>query len=156
MTGRCAVVGIGTADRGDDGVGLLVAERARELAPHGVAVVTVGTPLDLLDLFDRYPAVVVVDAVRTGAVPGAVSMMIVGEDPLPTGAAAAGTHGMGVAEAIELARALDRLPARLVLVGVEAAEVRPGAGLSEPVAAAVEAAVSVVLELATALPGGRT
>jgi len=149
-----AVVGIGTADRGDDGVGLLVAEGVRELAPPELAVVAVGNPLDLLDVFDGYPAVVVVDAVRTGAAPGAVSMTVVGEDPLPTGSTATGTHGMGVAEAVELARALDRLPPRLVLVGVEVAGVETGAELSGPVAAAVDAAVGVVLAVATGLPEG--
>lgn len=156
MTAEWAVVGIGTADRGDDGVGLLVAERVRELAPPAVSVVTVGSPLDLLDVFDDHPAVVVVDAVRTGAAPGAVSTALVGKDPLPTGSGAAGTHGMGLAEAVELARALDRLPARLVLVGVEVAGVETGAGLSPPVAAAVDAAVGVVLAVAAGLPEGRS
>ena len=156
MTAACAVVGIGTADRGDDGVGLVVADRVRALAPADVVVLPVGAPLDLLDVFDGFPAVVVVDAVRSGAAPGAVSTTVVGEDPLPVGPASAGTHGLGVAEAVELARALGRLPARLALVGVEAAGVGTGTGLSDPVAGALDEAVAQVLRLATALPEGST
>jgi hydrogenase maturation protease len=47
--------------------------------------------------------------------------------------------------AVELARALDRLPRRLWIVGVEAVGFEHGAGLSPPVAAAVPAAVAAVL-----------
>jgi hydrogenase maturation protease len=143
-----AVVGIGTGDRGDDGVGVLVADRVRELDPAGVAVVSVATPLDLLDVFDRYDSVVVLDAVRSGADAGAVTVRVVDEAPLPARPPAAGTHGLGVPEAVELARALDRLPARLVLVGVELADVTVGAGLTEAVARAVDRAAAEVLRAA--------
>jgi hypothetical protein len=61
---------------------------------------------------------------------------------------------MGVAEAVELDRALNRLEGRLVLVVVEVSDVGTGEGLSAPVAAAVDAAVGVVLAVATALPEG--
>jgi hydrogenase maturation protease len=55
---------------------------------------------------------------------------------------------LGVPEAVELARALDRLPARLVLVGVELADVTAGAGLTEAVARAVDRAAAEVLRAA--------
>jgi hydrogenase maturation protease len=59
---------------------------------------------------------------------------------------------VGLAAAVELSRALGRLPARLVVVGVEVAPtpqaLAAGAGLSAAVAAAVEpAAVAAVLAL---------
>ncbi|MFL6112674.1 MAG: peptidase M52 [Catenulispora sp.] len=59
-------------------------------------------------------------------------------DPPPTiGPGPAATHGLGPGAAIALARILDRLPARLVLVAVVGADFSPGPGLSEPVAQAV-------------------
>jgi hydrogenase maturation protease len=146
----CAVVGIGTGDRGDDAIGLLVADRVRELGATGVTVVPVGTPLELLDVFDSYDSVVVVDAVRSGGGAGAVSVRVVDESALPARSPAAGTHGLGVAEAVELARALDRLPARLVVVGVELADVTTGADLTEAVARAVDQAAFEVLRAAGA------
>ncbi|WP_374228259.1 hydrogenase maturation protease [Streptacidiphilus sp. ASG 303] len=61
-----------------------------------------------------------------------------------TGAAApagrsgqASSHGLGLGEAVELARALDRLPERLVVYAVEGRDTSCGTGLSEPVAEAV-------------------
>jgi hypothetical protein len=73
---------------------------------------------------------------------------------LPVGAARlvrrtgpAGTHALGVADAVELARALDLLPARLALVGVEAGSSGVGEGLSGPVQARLGDVVRTVTEL---------
>lgn len=142
------VVGIGAADRGDDAVGELVADRVRELRPEGMTVLPVASPLELLEVFDAYGSVVIVDAVRAGGRPGAVTVSAIGEAPLPALPSAASTHGWGLAEVVELARAVDRLPARLVVVGVEVAEVATGADLSEPVARAVGPAADAVLRVA--------
>jgi len=83
-------------------------------------------------------------------VPGAVVVLETGAErpPLParTETGAAGTHGIGLAGALELARALDRLPPRVVVVGVVGTDFGPGHPLSEPVEAAVPAAVATVLE----------
>ena len=98
MTG-CAVVGVGASDRGDDAIGVLVADRVRKLGAAGVAVVPVATPLDLLDVFDRYSSVIVIDGVRSGAEAGAVTVSVV-TGWLPARPGAAGTHGLGVAEAV--------------------------------------------------------
>ena len=71
-----------------------------------------------------------------------------------------GTHAFGLAEAVELARALRRLPQRLVLVGVEAVGFDYGAPLSPEVAAAVHGAVDTVAGIvgrdATAHPSVRS
>lgn len=144
MTGA-AVVGIGAADRSDDAVGLLVAERVRELDPEGVTVVAVATPLDLLDVFDRFNSVVVVDAVRSGGSAGTLSVRVLDATPLPARRPSAGTHGLGVAEVVELARALDRLPEQLVVVGVELAGVTTGERPDDAVSRAVELAAAEVL-----------
>lgn len=62
-----------------------------------------------------------------------------------TGRANTSSHGLGVPEAVELGEALDRLPERLVVLTVEAADIGYGLGLTEPVAAAVPALVADVL-----------
>ena len=46
----------------------------------------------------------------------------------------AGTHALGPGTAFRLARVLDRLPERLVLLAIVGADFRPGPGLSEAVA----------------------
>ena len=57
--------------------------------------------------------------------------------PLPQGAFGASTHGFGLHEAVELARALEQLPSRCVVFVIEGAGFEMGAPLSAPAAAAV-------------------
>jgi hydrogenase maturation protease len=140
------VVGIGNPARGDDGVGPQVAARIAALDLPGVRVVVRGDPLGLLDELDG-DQVVVVDAVRGAGPPGAVQVRVVGRRGLPRPSTGPpGTHGLGVAEVVELARALDRLPRRLVLVGVEAGSFAHDRPLTGVVRDGVERAVRAVLD----------
>jgi hydrogenase maturation protease len=152
MTGPL-VIGLGRADRGDDAVGGAVARAVIAADPPGVLVVEHEDPTALLDLWVGRDPVVVVDAVCSGGPPGTVHR-------LETGAVASrmsqrawvatgrgGTHAFGLAAAVELARALHRLPARLVVVGIEAAGFEYGAPLSAPVAVAVPEAAALVLSV---------
>ncbi|GAA1148491.1 hydrogenase maturation protease [Nocardioides aquiterrae] len=144
MTGPL-VIGLGAPDRGDDAVGAAVAGAvATRLA--GIAVVAHEDPTGLLDVWAGHSPVVVVDAVRTGAPPGTVHRLETGTADRPIRAGHGSTHALGLAEVVELARALGRLPERLVVVGVEADRFDHGAPLSPAVAAAVPVAVRRVCE----------
>ena len=74
------------------------------------------------------------------------------DSPLSIGFAAGSTHAFGVAETIELARSLGRLPERLIAYLVEGERFATGAPLSPAVAVAVaEAAQRIVTELSAIL-----
>jgi hydrogenase maturation protease len=150
------VVGVGNALRGDDGAGLEVARRVRERADaDGVLVRELeGEGVGLLDLWTGARAVVLVDSVRSGDAPGTVHRVDATGGPLPAGLrASTSTHAVGVAEAIELARALGRLPDRLVVYGIEGGRFDTGAELSPGVAAAIDRVADAVLSEARALAG---
>lgn len=160
----CAlVVGLGSVDRGDDAVGPTVARAIGALCLAGVRVVEHEDPTALLDLWSGHDLVVVVDAVTSGCAPGTLHHFETDScsPRLPesawSGAGRGGTHAFGLASVVELARALHRLPTRLVIVGVGAARFDHGVSLSEPVAQAVEAAVlrvvSILEEAVTHVPG---
>lgn len=148
----CAVVvGLGSPDRGDDGIGPLVAARVAATVAD-VLVVDHEDPTALVDLMAGVTVLVVVDAVRSGAAPGTVTVRHAGPaDPslgARTATGPAGTHGLGLAAVLELARALDRLPPHVAVVGVEALAFDHGAPLSAQVRAAIPDAVrAVVAEL---------
>lgn len=145
------VAGLGSAYRGDDAVGPLVAELA--VAQSGLArdVGPIEDPLDLLSAWDGAALAVVVDAVRASAGAGHVWTLEIGaEAPGERDAgpdAATSTHGIGLAGVYRLARALDRGPAKVVVVAVEGENFDHGQGLSVAVAAAVPDAVRRVVEL---------
>jgi hydrogenase maturation protease len=127
---RTVLIGVGNPYRRDDGVGPAVAELLRDLS--GVEVTqSLGEISELIDLWDGADLAILVDAVRART-PGRLHRLTVPA----AGTAAASSHGLGLGDAVELARVLDRLPARLVLYAVEVTDVGHGQGLSAPVAAA--------------------
>src|ERR1022692_580316 len=136
------IIGCGNRERSDDGAGILVAERLRELGIE--ADTRIGDAADLIEAWKGAEDVIVVDAVVTGAPVGTVQAGD-GRQPLTTIRATASTHGLGVAEAIELAHVLDRLPARLRVYGVEGRRFEPGSGISPEVQRAVEEVVQRII-----------
>ena len=142
-----AVIGMGNPVRRDDGVGLRVARRLEALFLPGVEVRTHGGGLGLMDAWQGAPATVVVDAVSSGVPAGTVSRFDASERPLPASLGArCSTHDFGLGNAIELARAMDRLPDRLIVIGVEGIDFGHGRGLSGAVECAVDRAVEAVLQ----------
>ena len=146
------LIGVGNPMRGDDGIGPEVASRVAHLGVPGVEVVVEAEPLAILEHL-REPAaqlgVVVVDATPPGGRPGRVLVHPVGEERLVGRDSPFGSHGLGVAHAVELARSLGLLPPRLTLVGVEAESARLGTGLSAAVLAGLDDAVRAVVEALT-------
>lgn len=132
------VIGVGNAARGDDGAGVAAAER---MDPRGL---TATAPFQLVELWEGSDDVVVIDATRSGGPPGTIHRFEVGSQSLPTGVLGGSTHAIGVAEVVELARAMDRLPARLTVYGIEVGGLSHGRALSPEVEAAVATVVAEV------------
>jgi hydrogenase maturation protease len=147
------VIGIGRRERGDDSVGREVARRLAASPPEGVWVTEcAGEFATLLELWEGARAVIVVDALQGGRPPGTLMRIDAHVEPLPVPASSS-THGFGLAEAVEIARALRRLPEVLVVHGVEGARFEAGEALSPAVAAAVEPLTAAVRQEAEALAG---
>lgn len=146
MSERRVVVAIGNAYRRDDGAGLAVAGRLRGRLPSGVELVSCEQePSRLIDACEGAATALVVDAVESGAAPGTLHRFDASTQPVPERLFRSSTHAFGVGEAIELARALGRLPGRVIVYGIEGAAFEAGEGLSDAVAAAVEQAAAAVL-----------
>jgi len=132
------ILGCGNRQRGDDGAGILAAERLRAL---GIAAeVCSGESPTLIEAWSGFDDVIVIDAVVTGAPAGAVHVWD-GQHPPAFATSAGSTHGFGIAHAIELARVLDCLPARLRVYGIEGKKFEIGSSVSPEVERAVEEVV---------------
>lgn len=133
------VIGIGAEDRGDDAAGIEVARGLRNVD----TVTCLGGSLDVIDLWEGWSDVVIVDAMKSGAEPGTVRRFDGLGDRLPTSSFVT-THALATSEAIELARVLDRLPPKLTVLGIEVGCVDLGAPMSIEV---VDAVARVVAEI---------
>jgi hydrogenase maturation protease len=140
---KTVVIGVGNDYRRDDGIGPAVAERIRRLDLPDVQVVTTdGEPTRVLDAWTGADLAVVIDAaVVADPIPGRSHRLTM----VPDGGPANSSHGLGVPEAVELAKALDRMPRRLVFYTVEITETGFGTGLSDSVSAAIPSITTAVL-----------
>lgn len=154
---RAMVAGIGNVFLGDDGFGVAVAQRLGGLdLPGGVRVADVGIRgLHLAyDLLDGCELLVLVDAVPLGEAPGTVAVIEVDPDDAALlgqdRSAPLDAHTMGPAAVLDTLQAMGGCVDRVLVVGCEPATLEEGIGLSPPVAAAVDRAAEVVLEVLAA------
>lgn len=127
------VIGVGNRDRGDDAVGPIVCDLLDEMGAEVRTAVLEGDVLDLPLRWHADDRVVIVDARPPAGRPGHVTVTHALDERL-IAPSTTSTHRVDVGAAIEMARALHRLPAELTVVGIEAASTDFGAPLSEDVA----------------------
>jgi hydrogenase maturation protease len=152
---RVLIAGVGNIFLGDDAFGVEVAQRlARRPLPEDVRVVDFGIRgLDLAyTLLEPYEAVVLVDATPRGGAPGTLYVLEpeVGA-PDESGGTLVEAHALDPVKVLRLAAALGGPAQRLLLVGCEpepAADAEDmSMGLSAPVQAAVDEAVTLIESL---------
>jgi hydrogenase maturation protease len=136
---RTVVIGIGNPDRGDDAAGPQLLGRLRGRLPAHVQLIEQrGEATALLAQLQGCDAAYLIDACRSGSPPGALRRIDARDCPLPPDSGECSTHGFGLAQALELARALGLLPRRCVVYCIEGASYDPGAPLSAPVRCAID------------------
>ena len=141
------VIGVGNPFRGDDAAGREVARRVRERVPGELEVVVCELePTRLIDAWDGADTAIVADAVASGNEPGTVHRFDATSEALPSREFRSSTHALGIGETIELARAIGKLPSRIVVIGIEGESFGSGTELSEAALEGVERAVDLVLE----------
>jgi len=138
------VIGVGNRLRGDDAAGLLVADLLKGKLAGGGVVTSDGDAADLVILWEEVDSVIVIDAMVSGRMPGTVVRHDVAADPLPVDAFAGSSHHFGLAEALEISRALGTLPSRFVVYGIEVEATSLGTPLSPQVVDAVHCVVDAV------------
>ncbi len=140
------IIGLGNQYRRDDAAGLVVARRLKEAAPEHVRVLEEGGDgAALMESWKDADTVILIDAVRSGTEPGTLHRLDAHTQPIPTRFFHCSTHAFGVAEAIELARALSQLPSRVIVYGIEGKTFEAGQGLSPEVEKATQEVVERAL-----------
>jgi hydrogenase maturation protease len=132
---------------GDDAAGLEVVRLVRERGCEAETMVHEREPSDLIARWNCAPLAIVIDAVEGGA-PGSIHCFeLSADEPIPRSwwrSRATSTHALQLAEVIELARSLGRLPPRLVLIGVAGQTFKTGAQLSESALQGIDVAATAV------------
>ena len=143
---RTVIIGIGSLLRGDDAVGIRVAEAIeREALPPDVKVVTTtAAGLALLDLLTGYDRALIIDAIQTRqGKPGDVHRVEL--DDLPAPLHSFTVHDVSLRSALDIGQKMGLpLPVETVIFAVEVADVTP---LRESCTPQVEGAISKAVSL---------
>ncbi len=147
MTVRIRIVGVGSP-AGDDRLGWLAARALRRraalavLIPQVVTIAGFDRPgMGLLQGLEGLTALIVVDAVRSGAAAGTLHRLGVSEVTHVCGVLS--SHGFGLAQTLELGLAMGWLPPQVTVFGLEMAAADAG---SESLSAKVAAAMPVLIQ----------
>ena len=131
-TATVLVIGIGARHRGDDEIGLLAVQSLADNEDlQGVRFASHSDdPARIISEWEGEDSVIVIDAVRTGSEPGTLHHIDVSSTEIAPRSRQS-SHGNALADAIELSRALGRLPERLIVLGIEPSTTGLGDELSE-------------------------
>ncbi len=148
---RILVLGIGNILWADEGFGVRVVEElhARYELPEHVTALDGGTQgLYLLPYLEEADAVIIVDAIDYGLPPATLKQLRDDEVPAVLGTRKVSLHQTGFQEVLALLRFRGCAPERLRLVGVQPERLDDyGGGLTPAIAAQVEPALAMVLDL---------
>jgi hydrogenase maturation protease len=148
------VAGLGNIFNSDDAFGVELARRlTKETLPAGVKVADYGNRFrDLAyDLREMAPdTTILLDAVSRDGEPGTLYVLEIGSGGVPgIEPSAVDGHGMTIDAVLALLESLGGSAGRTLLVGCQPASTEEGMGLSPTVAAALDEAVGVVMDLLT-------
>ena len=117
---RGIVLGIGNPDRGGRCGRASRCPLLRGVLPVDIEIAEHDAEATgLLSRLGDFPEAFLVDACASGAPCGTVQRFDVSTAPLPRGVSGLSTHGFGLAEVIELGRALGKLPPRCIVNAIE-------------------------------------
>lgn len=129
------VLGVGNLLLQDEGAGVRAVEQfARQyLTPEGVELLDGGTSgIELLYYIQGRDSLIIVDVVKGGSRPGTVFRME-GEEVPALFQKKISPHQLGLSDLLATARLTDRMPGKVVLLGIEPGTVETGLEMSDEV-----------------------
>ncbi len=147
---RILIAGIGNVLLGDDGVGPYVLHQLENSCSFdpGVTLEDLGTPaLDFIDHIAGLDALIVIDSVDNGKIPGTITFYRKDDLARCRSAIRMDTHSPAITSSLTAAEIFyGESPAEILLIGITAENYDAGCVLSDPVQMSVGPAVQAVLD----------
>jgi hydrogenase maturation protease len=146
---KLKVIAVGNDLYGDDGVGNVVL-RALEQIPDMVDAELIDGATDALGLIDHFSDtdhVIIVDAAQMGEKPGTVKIFSREEVKLQIKMDHLSVHGISLAETFDIAQAVDSLPEKITIIGIEPKNIGISQNLSDVVMQSIPEVVSNIINL---------
>lgn len=146
---RPKVIAIGNDLYGDDGVGNAVLNVLEQI-PEMKDIELIDGATDALGLIDHFSGtdhVIIVDAAQMGENPGTVKVFDKEEVKLKIKMDNLSVHGISLAETFEIAQAVDSLPKKITIIGIEPKNIGISQELSDVVIQSIPEIVSNIINL---------
>jgi len=145
--GKIVVFGVGNLLLKDEGAGIHVIQRLKEIeVDDGVEFIDGGTSLlDFLLAREDISKLVIVDAIKLGGKPGKIYRIYFDGSLFKVGNRITSLHQLGVMEVLNVARNMGKLPPT-VLIGIEPKEITYGLELSPEVEKGTAEMVDLILK----------
>ena len=140
-------MGIGNLLLKDEGVGVHVVERLREIPlPENVEVLDGGTAgLDLVDFIEGYKKLIVIDAVNAGEKPGTLYRLT--EENLDIKQKAIMSfHDIDFLDALYMSETMNQKPGEVVVIGIEPKDMSEGLELSPEIEERIPEIIKLVMK----------
>jgi hydrogenase maturation protease len=143
---KILVLGIGNILLKDEGIGVRVAEKMKEMSlPEDVEVIDGGIKgLDLLYYIEGREKVIVVDAVKAGAPPGTL-FRFTDKDLAAKKGVLRSAHGIDFSDVVSIADFLGNKP-EIIFLGIEPEDLSVGMELSEGTEKNIPVLINLVIK----------
>ncbi|MDT7042835.1 hydrogenase maturation protease [Candidatus Nitronereus thalassa] len=144
------VIGIGNNMAGDDALGPLTIQAMKAKPLDDVELIEAGmSGLRILDVMKGADVVILIDAVRSGRIPGTIHRLVIPDDlgllkQSAWNSGATSTHGFGLGETLTLSHTLGTLPPNTLVYGIELSHTNIGTDVSSSVKKAIQSVVSTI------------
>lgn len=144
---KTVVLGVGNLLLRDEGIGVHIIEKLREMEiGEGVELIDGGTSvLDFLPRMEGVSKLIIVDAIKLGGKPGRTYKLCVDDSLIGAGRVITSLHQLGVLEALALAGKTGKLPPT-VIIGIEPKEMTYGLELSPEIQEGMGKMVNLILD----------
>jgi hydrogenase maturation protease len=142
---KVLIVGIGNEFRSDDGAGIVCARKLNEKLNSNIRVIeNDGDGASLIESWKGFDKVILIDSVSIGSKPGTIHNIEAAKTEFPKQNSVHSSHLFSVAEAIETAKVLNKLPEKLIVYGIEGKSYELGSKISDEVNSAIEKLVTEI------------
>lgn len=144
---KVVVLGVGNLLLGDEGVGVHLIQKLREMEiGERVELIDGGTSLlDFIPQAENVSKLIIVDAVKLGGKPGKTYKICVDSSLLKGAKGMTSLHQLGVVETLAIAQKMGKLP-HTVIIGIEPKEISYGLELSPEVEREMGKMVNLILD----------
>lgn len=146
---KLKIIAVGNDLYGDDGIGNAVLNALSQI-PEMKEIELIDGATDALGLIDHFEGtehIIIVDAAQMGEKPGTVKVFSREDVKLKIKMDHLSVHGISLAETFDIAQAVDSLPEKITIIGIEPKNIGISETLSDVVTKSIPEVVSNIMNL---------